>query len=645
VGLFNRTYSLEAKHLKPHQGQFPLSRSLHNAVLERFAPDQNVDDTGLTLEEIFDYLKKIDNFDLPTLAAILQQTDAIGDPGLPSGEQIALMNWLDATFSHWEEQFPMEEPLASEFRKLRPFAVLLAIADPTFSTPGAHSFHLIMDTLALSLVGWHSRLGRAGQNLERTVRDTSAKIAALFEGDVADLQSIYEAVSARTTKDAGRTQRMSLRIVEAELGRLKTIHAKSQAAQMINAALQRHQVPINIGSFLTGPWMESGQLVLLRYGAESTQWAGMAKTTEDLLNSFQSKTSEETEANADGAQRQLIFEAITNLPREIKRYLLSLQHDDGAVNEALGIIELAHMSVLRQTELDLVTIDPIAEDVKTTGIRDTESESIISKLEIGQWFLLKDTGEGALRLQLALKMDDEKKLLFTNHAGLRERQESFSNFASMLSSGTSIPLFYDNSFSRSLVHVLEDSKKENISSPTEAIPYEVEELLSKQASEAQRQRDEENQRQLQRKRDEQFLLEQAETQRKLREQAEAKRLQRDKEAAEQFRQEEYLHRKRERERKRSRLEDAHPPEATNEFKLPIGAWIGFHDGNSPLMAKLATYDAEQDSYLFVNREGKKLREVGGEEMGKLMGQSLVEVLQSRSTFREDVNRERNKNKS
>jgi hypothetical protein len=251
-------------------------------------------------------------------------------------------------------------------------------------------------------------------------------------------------------------------------------------------------------------------------------------------------------------------------------------------------------------------------------------------------------------MQLALKIDDTKQLLFTNNAGLRERQDSYSHFASLLSDGTSIPLFYENSFSRALLHVVEGRTEEDVCSPTEAIPDEVEEPLKDEASEpdseALQQPNVKSQRHLQRERDDQFLHEQAETLRTLREQAEAKRLLREKEAAEQFRQEEYLHRKRERDRKRSRDEYMHPPAATNEFQLPIGAWVGFHDGNSPLMAKLATYETEQDNYLFVDREGKKLREVGGEEMSKLMDQTLVEVLQTRSTFREDVHRERNKNK-
>jgi hypothetical protein len=652
VDLLNRTYNLEAKHLKPHQQQFPLSRSLHGAVLEKYAPDHNIDEVVLTLDEIFDYLKKIDDVELPILAAILEQTEAIGDPGLPNVEQIALLNWLEAALSHWEEQFPVEEPLASEFKKLRPLAAALAMTDPTFSTPGAHSFHLIMDTIVLSLVGWHTHLGRAGQKLERMARDTTAIMAALLEGDLAALQSIYETVLATTTKDSDRAQRMSLRIVEAELGRVKTDQAKDQAAHMINTALQRYQVPSEIGAFLKGPWFESGQLVLLRYGVKSRQWAGMGKTTENLLNSFQPKPTADDEADeADevNTQRQLIFEVITGLPREIKHYLLSLQHDEGAVAEALGVIEFAHMSVLRQSELELVTIDSIPEEVKTTDPLDSETESTISKLEIGQWFLLKNTGAGAVRIQLAFKIDDTKQLLFTNTAGLRERQISYSHFASMLSDGTSSTLFYENSFSRSLLHVVQGSTEEEV---TEVIPDEVTAAVEEQHveetpepdSEAPQQANAKSQRQLQRERDDQFLHEQAETLRKLREQAETKRLQREKEAAEQFRQEEYLHRKRERDRKRNRTENVHPAEATNEFMLPIGAWIWFHDGNSPLMAKLVTYEAEQDNYIFVDREGKKLRDVSGKEMHRLMDQTLVEVLHTRSTFRDDVHRERNKSK-
>ena len=652
VDLLNRTYNLEAKHLKPHQQQFPLSRSLHSAVLEKYAPDHNIDEVVLTLDEIFDYLNKIDDVELPILAAILEQTEAIGDPGLPNVEQIALLNWLEAALSHWERQFPVEEPLASEFKKLRPLAAALAMTDPTFSTPGAHSFHLIMDTLCLSLVGWHTHLGRAGQKLERMVRDTTATMTALLEGDVAELQSICEALVATTAKDLDKTQRMSSRIVEAELGRVKTNRAKNQAAHMINAALQRHQVPNSLETFLKGPWFESGQLVLLRFGGESTQWAGMEKTTEDLLNSFQSKTTEDAEGGSEDVQRQFKLDVITHLPDEIKGYLLSLQHDESAVIEALKVIELAHMPVIHQTALELVTIESIAEEVKTTDSEDSEAEYTISKLEIGQWFLLKDTGAGAVRIQLAVKIDDTKQLLFTNTAGLRERQISYSHFVSMLSDGTSSALFYVNSFSRSLLHVVQGSTEEEVCSPTEAIPDEVTVQVEEQHveevpepdSEAPLQATAKSQRQLQRERDDLFLYEQAETLRKLREQAETKRLQREKEAAEQFRQEEYLHRKQERERKRNRTEKVHPAKATNEFMLPIGAWIWFHDGNSPLMAKLVTYEAEQDNYIFVDREGKKLRDVPGKEMHRLMDQTLVEVLHTRSTFRDDVHRERNKNK-
>ena len=43
----------------------------------------------------------------------------------------------------------------------------------------------------------------------------------------------------------------------------------------------------------------------------------------------------------------------------------------------------------------------------------------------------------------------------------------------------------------------------------------------------------------------------------------------------------------------------------------MGAWLGFHDGETPLMAKLAVHDPGSDTYIFVNRQGIKMREIGG----------------------------------
>ncbi len=68
----------------------------------------------------------------------------------------------------------------------------------------------------------------------------------------------------------------------------------------------------------------------------------------------------------------------------------------------------------------------------------------------------------------------------------------------------------------------------------------------------------------------------------------------------------------------------------------MGAWLGFHDGDMPMMAKLAVHDPENNKFIFVNRKGVKLREVGASEMARLIDEGLVDILEAHSNFRDDV---------
>ena len=51
-----------------------------------------------------------------------------------------------------------------------------------------------------------------------------------------------------------------------------------------------------------------------------------------------------------------------------------------------------------------------------------------------------------------------------------------------------------------------------------------------------------------------------------------------------------------------------------DLQLPMGTWLGFHDGDAPLMAKLAVHDPELNLYIFVNREGIKMRQLNQQEL-------------------------------
>ena len=63
-----------------------------------------------------------------------------------------------------------------------------------------------------------------------------------------------------------------------------------------------------------------------------------------------------------------------------------------------------------------------------------------------------------------------------------------------------------------------------------------------------------------------------------------------------------------------------------------------------MMAKLAVYDPRRNNYIFVNRQGISLREINHPELLALMDQGLVDILDTQSCFREEVERVRGKNR-
>ena len=73
-----------------------------------------------------------------------------------------------------------------------------------------------------------------------------------------------------------------------------------------------------------------------------------------------------------------------------------------------------------------------------------------------------------------------------------------------------------------------------------------------------------------------------------------------------------------------------------DFQLPMGIWLGFHDQDPPIMARLAVHDPEEHNYTFVNRRGIKLRTLNETELAHLIDQELVEILQRSSDFRQQV---------
>lgn len=406
---------------------FPISCSLETLVEETFGSGSKGDlAQEMPLEELLGYLRKPVDLDLTPYADLLSQTEEIGDPSLPSPRETAILRWVGEAMHHFEQRFPLEEPLASQVRRLKPLAAAIAIVDRDFLQPDVHPLHQLLDTIQERAVGWQSRLGRAGTVLEQQVATAVDGALEWFDNDKTDLSAVCAEFLAAAERDQSRAERMARRVVETEMGKVKTAGAKRDAAEMINTCLANAPTTTEIGEFLKGAWYDSAQLVLLKFGRDSEQWAKMSETTATLLDSVQSLEG------AGDERRQHVFELVTQLPKEMRRWLLSLHHDTDAVNDAMGIVEFAHLRILRGQEVELDTVAPIsvADDSGAKGR--PELVKALSPLVEGHWFGVETHKDGAIRARLVLKEENEQRLLFTNLAGMKVIDNSFEEFDQLL---------------------------------------------------------------------------------------------------------------------------------------------------------------------------------------------------------------------
>lgn len=696
VGLSRCNDYKEVNPLNLGAEHVPFPCSLRELVLDRYAEPPGVGGNAhpMRVDELVEYLKEIDDFSISPWVAIIEKTEAIGDPATPSREQTAALRWLGKALELWEKQFPLEGRLATQVRRLKPLSAALAITDPKFMQPGAHPLHQLLDTIQARAIGWQSRLDRVGTALEQQVIKAIDESRGWFDDNSRDLTGVCSEFSAAAERDQARAQRMIQRVVETEAGKARTAAAKQEAARMINAALEKYPAPEEIGEFVKGPWYTSAQLLLLKFGADSEHWQNMSATTETLLDSLQSLE------DVQDQRRQHIFEVVTQLPKDMRRWLLSLHHDTEAVNEAMGLVEYAHLHILRGQPIDLQSIEPIV--VESEHVTDGAAEHLnaLKKWSHGQWFSV-DSGTGSQRVQLVLKTEPSQQLLFTNMAGIKALQLSYSEFSQLMAQRKVVALYSGASFSLCLAQAagvdsveilaaLASAMGVSISEPAaepepepELTPkQELEQLLSehtgKQKSEQvseempeqepeQPPEQEDSQQQdivefepeeqndtpeysLEQKEeppasgkaDKGFLSDQAEeikaqeghvVQQPAGSDAESidfPKLTAFEEESRKFISENVS------EGVSPDQSVVHGDTDEREINLPMGVWIGFHDGETPMMARLAVHDPDDDNFIFVNRKGVKIRQVSRQEMLTLIDQGLLEILEAKSNLKKEV---------
>jgi hypothetical protein len=706
--------------LKPEH--LPLPCSLRERVTERFAPDNApLSSEALSRDELVAYLGKSKDTDNSPLATIQRRAAKAGRSAHLFPADHATLAWVCEAFDDWESNYPLESPLREQVHRLLPLAVAMALTDERFFVAGAHPLHQLLDSLQRGAVGWQARLDRAGQMLQQRVDRSVEKALEWFNDRSQDIAGIDRELEAANERDAARAQRMVQRLAETEEARLKTLGARREAAQRINALLEDFELPSAIGEFVKGAWYDSAQLVLVKHGEDSQDWREMQRTTRHLLESVQ------PQAPGDEVERDRRAQMLRLLPAELRRWLLSLEHDSEATDGAIGLVEYAHLRLQHGHQLELTRIPPLP--VENPEQRVAEEDA---PLTTGQWYRFSEE-DGELRAQLVLQLENGQHLLFTNFVGLKAldlpqrafRQRLHDGFANLLEDRASFSISLAGAAGidsegalRALVdpsYVPEETaaaepepapqppppseptwqvepqpkpepatEQEDRSRVGDGSPYEREE--SAQAPPRGSSGPERETGASAGGPDVAGSNDELELTLDIEEEPAPDPRQAPPPVPPQQPPPDPPPREPspdpspeppapisppppppvppQQEAPPSSWQPAPPPppppqqppapppqeappsapatppSAEREIEVPMGAWMGFHDGETPIMAKLAVYDPRRDNYIFVNRKGIALRELSRSELVTLMDQGLVDILETRSYFRDEVQRAR-----
>lgn len=689
----------------------PLPCSLREVVSRRFPQSGGgAGGAALSREDVIRLLGRLGDDSASPLMSLRRRAESEGGSSNLEPMHASVVEWITLSFEYWEDNYPLEQKLARELRKLLPLVIALAVTDDDFFTAGAHPLHQLLDCLQHSAVGWQQRLDRAGQMLEQRVMRAVVRAREWFDDRSVDFAHITRELAAAAERDAARAQRMVQRLAEAEAASLKTDQVKRDAAGIVNSGLEKYELPAAIGEFLKGPWFDSVQLVALKFGTDSHEWRQVQRATEHLMESVQPRE------HADESNRDRLANITKRLPQELREWLISLQHDPDAADDAIGLVEYAHLRLRHGQNLGLTRIPPIPVAGSRRGGDAQEDDAV--ELHNGHWFLMQDE-EGELRAQLTLQLEEGHHLLFTNVVGLKALDLRRDEFLRRLREKRARPLPTEDSFSLSLAATAgidsddrlralidpsfvpetaewdaaeaDDTEPDTDDIATVPHPHapgpaaarpdagppqpQTADTAPRPAPAAQPAAEEweEDLPSLNRgappsaPEPEAFEIESLEltltddddtgghappagqhaapVERPPSPRAPAPRPPEAEHAVPPG-------------AARTgpppaRAEPAHGSDASShpagtgrrraadpDMDVPMGAWLGFHDGETPIMAKLAVYDPRRDNYIFVNRRGIALRELTRSELLALIDEGLVDILETRSYFRAEVQRAR-----
>ena len=574
----------------------PLTRSLEVEVRTGFAlPSQSEGLTGETLVVALSELSLAQNQGLR--AALAERGEE-----LIAFEPAAVLDWIDAVFTRWHAHYSLDPELEQLLLAAKPLAAAFACSEDRFFTPGAHALHRLLDTLYEGFAGWSSDLGKTARPAVDAVGEVIQRCLQDFPSEPAVDHTLH-LLEQKISGYSGQLERLDSGLIEREATAMASAIARRTVGDELSQRFGSATFPGKLSDFLGGDWFEAGVALVKNLGTEAAVWQQYCSTTERFVDLFgQGDSTRSARSETTGVANT------DDLPQQVRDVLeqvgLSSERAQSA-GDMLEYLRLRHASKQEPSS----TLSPVMLDGKSTADWTQTSTTSLeaSGIEPGQWYRIHQA-EGVRRLRLSGAFGRNSYLVFMDFAGARALRLSVDEFTNLLRSGEATRLDTQQTFSRALVEAAEEktewlaqqqaAQAEARAKQSQIAEEEAEELASEREAAAHRLRDAEDRA---RGQTEALPASQSES--------------------------------------GDRTLSADQPFDTNtvlQLQIPIGTWLGFHDREPPIMARVAVRDLDKDSYIFTNREGIKLRELTVPQLVTLIERDMVDILERKTSFRDTL---------
>ena len=575
--------------------RLPMTRSLEVEVRTGFALPTQTD--GLSGEPLIDALAKLS---LTRHQGLLDALHEAGHDTIAS-EPAAILAWIDAVFARWQSRYPLDPKMLALLRAAKPLAAAFACREDRFFTPGAHAIHRLLDTLHEGFAGWSADLGKTAQLALDAVTEVIQRCLQDFPSEPAvdhTLDLLEQKISAHSVQ----LERLDPGLIEREATAMASTLVLREVADQLSQQVGDGLFPITLANFLGGGWFEAGVSLVKNLGTDSDLWQQYCGITAQFVLQFAKGSppdSQPLQAEVPGMR--------DGLPDAAQDLLLQVGISSDRAQSIAAMLE--YLSLRRASEHDHGALSPVLFEGQPSSEWTKHSIETLREtgIEAGEWYRIHQP-EGIHRLRLSGAFGRNSYLIFMDFTGARALRVKVDDFANLLRSGEAVKLDTLQTFSRALVEAAEERS----------------ELLGQKQAERAEARDHQTQ-----------LAEK-----------EAAELASEREAAAQ--------RLRAAEHRASAQPDALPAtqsddtshtvsaeqpfdsKAILQLKIPIGTWLGFHDREPPIMARVAVRDLDKDSYIFTNRDGIKLRELTVPQLVTLIERDMVDILERKTSFRETL---------